>query len=102
VAIEKWNTRHEANIWQPIETAPRDGTTILGWDKNGYKLQPYICWFGCDANANDEVAEKAWWTGSGDDFSDGSYYTLCKPTHWQMMPQIIKSFIPMERQLLEG
>jgi hypothetical protein len=55
--------------WQPIETAPRDGTTFLGrnkfgdlyhfyWFDAGEDEDQYSCWFS--DNLDDEVSPK-WW-----------------------------------------
>lgn len=99
-----WNTRHEATKaatsddvrehspalenapqWQPIETAPKDGTQILGWNKaDGYERKPYICWFGKDYNYEDDDA--LWLKGDGDGWSTGYYFTPCEPTHWMPLP----------------
>ena len=56
--------------WQPIETAPRDGSEILLWDKEfeacavGYFFEPFAQWVafpGCTEEVN--------------------------PTHWMPLPQ---------------
>jgi hypothetical protein len=69
--------------WQPIETAPKDGRSIIGW--NG-----------------DRVAEMSWtdtrddndnygWCESG--FTDGGMLYWCNniadptPTHWMPLPE---------------
>lgn len=84
--------------WQPIESAPKDGTHILAWNyESRFNLPPYICWFGqdiiCwfgqDMNEHDEN-KREWLTGDGDDWSTGYYYTPCKPTHWMPLPQTPK------------
>ena len=51
--------------WQPIETAPKDGTEILVWDGNEHQI---LWWL-------DSVG----WVGD-DDFTDKL------PTHWQPLP----------------
>ncbi len=56
--------------WQPIETAPKDGTEVLVWDGYGVKI--------------------AWWepyrrTTGGVWFYDGDNYTW--PTHWMPLPE---------------
>ena len=66
--------------WQPIETAPKDGTKIL---VNG-KFNSVIAWFGADPNNGNE--EEEWLSGDGDDFSCGYYYTPVDPTHWMPLP----------------
>ena len=72
--------------WQPIETAPKDGTHILAWNyESRFYLPPYICWFGQDMNEPDEN-KREWLTGDGDGWSTGYYYTPCKPTHWMPLP----------------
>lgn len=72
------------NQWQPIETAPRDGTEILGWNHNSsYLVRPYICWFGKDDYVR---GEPRWLKGDGDSWSTGYYYTPCEPTHWMPLP----------------
>ena len=73
--------------WQPIETAPKDGTNILAWNYNpNYLVNPYIAWFGVDLNEADD-RKKEWLTGDGDDFSTGHYFTPCQPTHWMPLPE---------------
>ena len=72
--------------WQPIETAPKDGTHILAWNyESRFYLPPYICWFGQDMNEPDEN-KREWLTRDGDGWSTGYYYTPCKPTHWMPLP----------------
>ena len=62
-AAAAWNQR---SAWQPIETAPRDGTQILAiWPGKG---RPRIVWF-----------DRARWTDDGD-------HSLIDFTHWQPLP----------------
>ena len=66
--------------WQPIETAPKDGTVIRVWTGE------YQCdaWFGNDDFSKDE--EPQWFTGDGDGWSAGYYYTPCEPIKWMPLP----------------
>jgi len=86
-AIEKWNAAPR-NGWQPIETAPKDGTAILVWPDD------YIGEDGCISLVEwkDQMAyypgcrwQKAWCiVGSGDD--QNSSLTADHPTHWLPLP----------------
>jgi Lar family restriction alleviation protein len=62
-AIVAWNQR---GAWQPIETAPRDGTGIIG-------LFPY--------NPRRKIV---WFTGGR--WTDDGSHALIDPTHWQPLP----------------
>lgn len=63
--------------WQPIETAPRDGTSILtfpNYHVTHYEADPAECFTGPG------------WVASWDDGLD-AYITMCKePTHWMPLP----------------
>lgn len=86
--------------WQPIETAPRDGTLFLAWGVayewseqigamickwndeergpgvSGYTQKPG--WVGCCGSK--EIDDEGWDTGNG--------YTLeVRPTHWMPLPK---------------
>lgn len=50
-------------VWMPIETAPKDGSMILGWYKGWHK--PLVIW---------------WYTGSR------RWNTAMEPTHWTPIP----------------
>jgi hypothetical protein len=54
--------------WQPIETAPKDGTHLLGYAPE-FEHQP-IC------TIEYSVRYKNWW----------SIGNCCQPTHWQPLP----------------
>lgn len=71
--------------WQPIETAPKDGTRILVWSDELYQ-KPYIAWYGEDSGFHELPPGYEWLTGDGDSNSYGYYYTPCKPTHWMPLP----------------
>ena len=60
--------------WQPIETAPRDGVSILVYDDMDYFV---VQWDG-----------KGWWNGLYDiEFFEPVYITdTIEPTHWQPLP----------------
>ena len=66
--------------WKLITEAPRDGTHLLITDGK----QVNIGWFGVDWNID---SKGEWLMGDGDDFSTGYYFTPCKPTHFQLLPQ---------------
>ena len=42
--------------WQPIETAPKDGTAFMAWAK-GYEWPEVVKWFDYDADTAVEVGE---------------------------------------------
>lgn len=68
--------------WQPIETAPKDGTKVLVYDES-YGL-PQKAWFGKD-HFKEEY--EGWLFGDGDDYSCGLYFTPIEPTHWMPLPK---------------
>ena len=63
----------EEREWRPIETAPRDGTTVLGW--NGRWLE-IIMWHRRNA------IEPAAWFGAHCDVNH-----IDQPTHWMPLPE---------------
>lgn len=95
--------------WMPIETAPKDGTAILGWcahdadpyfEDNGKRLTPYGC--HCEGLSRvDDGPHVLMWV---DDYQDGDwesgYITIpgwwflsssdseitANPTHWMPIP----------------
>jgi hypothetical protein len=72
----------EADRWQPIETAPRDGTSIL-------VAGGTITWHGPGTTVTlEEVSHvnwdgAGWWVGNDE---DGEHIS-CEPTHWMPLPQ---------------
>jgi hypothetical protein len=62
-AIATWNQR---NTWQQIETAPRDGTEIIGL-------------FPCERRRRIVWFARGRWT-------DDDHHSLIDPTHWQPLP----------------
>lgn len=59
--------------WQPIETAPRDGTRVLGWCNDKYVDICYI-------EHKDSVGD-VWMTDNCQDFGGWE-----NPTHWMPLP----------------
>lgn len=65
--------------WQPIETAPADGTVILAYRRDaGVFSAHYVS--PADAVGGDDD-EPHWFTTDGEDL------TRCMPTHWMPLPE---------------
>jgi len=69
--LEEITCLRAATAWQPIETAPRDGTTVLLWLVDGqmmidgeYAIQGFH-------------SARAWRT---------EFHVTAEPTHWQPLP----------------
>lgn len=52
--------------WQPIATAPKDGTSVLLWSRNGYDV--------------------AVWSGRIGEWTTGQLFYAPEPTHWMPLP----------------
>lgn len=66
--------------WQPIETAPKDGSPVLVYAVEGctqwkFYTPLWICRW-------EEGHEDGEWIEAG-----GELYTTCKPTHWMPLPK---------------
>jgi hypothetical protein len=65
-ALEAENTRLRAAMeWQPIETAPKDGKSILALLSNGEVFR--VIWFGIGWHASSDIG-------------------FVSPTHWKPLP----------------
>lgn len=63
--------------WQPIETAPKDGTVVMLWVKNWRKTIPVmIGWYGKITFEN-----PAGWVGEHCKVNH-----IDQPTHWMPLP----------------
>jgi hypothetical protein len=63
--------------WQPIETAPKDATTVRVLTRDGREVDAH---WACDLSGSEQPAFVGW-------FEDlGSYYGGITPTHWQPLP----------------
>lgn len=63
--------------WQPIETAPKDGTAFLGWlpDRQGFV-------------ARQDIGICSWSEWGGGIWSLGGHTSVTsQPTHWMPLPE---------------
>ena len=75
--------------WQPIETAPRDGSKIIGWDPEGDSGMAIIFWWEHRYERYDEVEGglfrrvhevlPGYW--------EGGPHSPWRPTHWMPLPE---------------
>lgn len=74
-ALAEEQAKHQ---WQPIETAPKDGTLILGLDTKVMRGKGAACvmlW------ARNETTQKHEW------MNFWNAYRVDGPSHWQPLPQ---------------
>lgn len=77
--------------WQPIETAPRDGTEIIGLFHRRYDEDGPVSVYGPWTIAWNGKKWRSSWDGSEVISSESDFGTEYKepdldPTHWQPMP----------------
>ena len=80
----------ERNQWQPIETAPKDGTPIFAWcdheanpyyDEEANRLTDYGCWAEALSRVQDGLSVVQW-GGEDSDYDEWSGKTLQWPNWW--------------------
>ena len=70
--------------WQPIETAPKDGTTILLYFPNGYWADYRNVAIGFWGGWSDDASDAGWY---GDESNSNTMTDFGSfPTHWMKLP----------------
>lgn len=67
------------NGWQPIETAPKDGTHILVYGDYYGGSRRYVAFWEVAA----DIYGDQWSCGAPD---EQGFYDYAEPTHWQPLP----------------
>ncbi len=77
-----------ARGWQPIETAPKDGTRV--WLKNGQMRQPVIGQIDDYLSEFSGTVSRQWIVTHDpyDRFMPLQYGSLCVPTHWMPLASL--------------
>ena len=71
-------------MWQPIETAPKDGSVFLIVDMKSSRPMAYAaCWWP----ERDDLYPWAIFEGVNTDGGLNSYSRKYPPTHWMPMPE---------------
>ena len=70
---------HDKHQWQPIETAPKDGTEILAYDRIECKI---LFWSGKTERI--DIKNPAWVSW---EFDNAELMTSYNPTHWMPLPE---------------
>jgi hypothetical protein len=74
--------------WQPIETAPKDGTSILAiWQWNADDPN-------CGAGTHEVVRWCGWWDANG--------FTQPDPSHWMPLPEPPRTALRGDQEQGEG
>lgn len=73
----------DSSRWQPIETAPKDGTVLIMWAPHG----PFLCAWndGTEWNPRDDYSGGYW-----SQWLDGEEYHLAASpllSHWMALPE---------------
>lgn len=69
--------------WQPIDTAPKDGTVFFGFDPEDRYPQP-MKWEEYEPQYAEEQEEPGYWTYAEALIAD--VVGEAKPTHWMPLP----------------
>ena len=78
--------------WQPIETAPKDGTHILAFAYPLAIIPLVCCWQQAPEGIRDQCKEWQWkWSEADDFFRDDDLFRYWiemeyNPTHWMPLP----------------
>lgn len=76
----------QTSDWQPIETAPKDGTEILVsrlYQTGKRKRIPEICYW--HETIEEDKYDKKYWCVGGDYY--GIKWLAPNPTHWMPLPE---------------
>jgi hypothetical protein len=71
----------EATQWQPIGTAPKDGSMLFLWSMGIHQGS----WCIDEGYSGDE--EPSWFDNSRDSFTTGYSASPLNPTHWMPLPE---------------
>ena len=74
-------------IWQPISTAPQDGTDILVMYIH-IETQIVHAAFWIGENDTNEVEDIGWWSYEYSEVSRIKLHDWMEPTHWLPLPKI--------------
>lgn len=77
-----------ADQWQPIETAPRDGTVFFGIGPADRYPQA-MKWETYSPEEAEEIGEHGYWTYAEDLIADVA--GQAEPTHWMPLPSPLRA-----------